>query len=168
MAKLVSLTNLSAFWTKVKAYIDAAKAAVLADAKTYADTKVSNLGAVLTFKGTKATLAEVQALTGMQTGDVWHVTANSAEYVYTGTAWEELGTTMDTSAFLTQSDVATGSANGTVAVRGTNVPVKGLGTAAYTASTAYATAAQGAKADTALQPADIEAVTDAEIDALFA
>ena len=31
----------------------------------------------------------------------------------------------------------------------------GLGTAATTASTAYATAAQGAKADTATQPADI-------------
>lgn len=168
MAKLVTLTNLSKFWTKAKEHIEAVKTAVLAEAKTYADTKVSNLGAVLTFKGTKANLDEVNALTGMQAGDVWHVTADSAEYVYTGTAWEELGTTMDTSAFLTQSDVATGSANGTVAVKGTNVPVKGLGTAAYTAATAYASATQGAKADTALQPADIEAVTDAEIDALFA
>lgn len=168
MAKFISLPNLSAFWTKVKAYIDAAKAAVLADAKTYADTKVSNLGAVLSFKGTKATLAEVTALTGMKQGDVWHVTANSAEYVYTGSAWEELGTTMDLSAYLTKPDIATGTTNGTVSVRGTNVPVKGLGSAAYTPSTAYATAAQGTKADTALQPADLEAVTDAEIDALFA
>lgn len=34
---------------------------------------------------------------------------------------------------------ATGSSNGTIAVDGTNVAVKGLGSAAYTASTAYAT-----------------------------
>lgn len=47
--------------------------------------------------------------------------------------------------------VTTGSANGTVSVDGTDVAVKGLGTAAYTSSTAYATAAQGAKADSAVQ-----------------
>ena len=34
---------------------------------------------------------------------------------------------------------ATGSANGTISVDGTDVAVKGLGSAAYTASTAYAT-----------------------------
>lgn len=36
--------------------------------------------------------------------------------------------------------IATGSANGTISVDGTDVAVKGLGTAAYTASTAYAAA----------------------------
>ncbi len=54
--------------------------------------------------------------------------------------------------------VATGGANGTIAVNGADVAVKGLGSAAYTASTAYATSAQGAKADTALQPGDIAAI----------
>ena len=38
------------------------------------------------------------------------------------------------------TSVATGSSNGTIAVNGTNVAVKGLGSAAYTASTAYAAA----------------------------
>ena len=47
--------------------------------------------------------------------------------------------------------VAEGSTNGTVAVNGTDVAVHGLGSAAYTASTDYATAAQGATADTAIQ-----------------
>ena len=47
--------------------------------------------------------------------------------------------------------VATGSTNGTVAVNGTDVAVKGLGSAAYTASSAYATSTQGGKADTAVQ-----------------
>lgn len=47
--------------------------------------------------------------------------------------------------------VATGSANGTISVDGTDVAVKGLGSAAYTNSNAYATAAQGTTAGTALQ-----------------
>lgn len=45
---------------------------------------------------------------------------------------------------------ASGSANGTIAIDGKNVAVKGLGSAAYTASSAYATAAQGTKADNAV------------------
>ena len=45
---------------------------------------------------------------------------------------------------------ASGSADGTIAIDGVNVAVKGLGSAAYTASTAYATAAQGTKADNAV------------------
>ena len=48
-----------------------------------------------------------------------------------------------------------GTKNGTVKFNGTDVPVHGLGSAAYTESTAYATAAQGTLADTALQKADI-------------
>lgn len=45
---------------------------------------------------------------------------------------------------------ASGSANGTIAIDGKDVAVKGLGSAAYTASSAYATAAQGTKADNAV------------------
>ena len=56
---------------------------------------------------------------------------------------------------LQQANITTGGANGTIAVKGIDVAVKGLGSAAYTASSAYATAAQGAKADSALQKADI-------------
>lgn len=52
---------------------------------------------------------------------------------------------------LQASDIATGGTNGTISVKGTNVPVKGLGSAAYTNSDAYATKAQGGKADTAYQ-----------------
>lgn len=45
--------------------------------------------------------------------------------------------------------IATGAANGTIAVDGIDVAVKGLGSAAYTEASAYATAAQGTKADQA-------------------
>ena len=51
--------------------------------------------------------------------------------------------------------VTTGTANGTIAVDGADVAVFGLGSAAYTDSDAYATAAQGALAATAVQPAAI-------------
>ena len=50
--------------------------------------------------------------------------------------------------------VATGSTNGTISVDGTDVSVKGLGSAAYTPRTDYATAQQGTKADSALQAGD--------------
>ena len=45
---------------------------------------------------------------------------------------------------------ATGSAKGTIAIDDVDVAVNGLGSAAYTESTAYATAAQGTKADNAV------------------
>lgn len=46
--------------------------------------------------------------------------------------------------------VEEGSSDGTIKVNGQAATVHGLGTAAYTASTAYATAAQGTKADAAM------------------
>lgn len=52
---------------------------------------------------------------------------------------------------LQKADITEGASNGTIAVEGTDVKVHGLGSAAYTASTAYATAAQGGKADSAVQ-----------------
>lgn len=63
--------------------------------------------------------------------------------------------------------VIEGSTNGTVSVDGTDVAVHGLGSAAYTASTAYATAAQGTKADTALQPSDVDRIGETAIRNLF-
>lgn len=63
--------------------------------------------------------------------------------------------------------VASGTANGTISVNtnGTSadVTVTGLGSAAYTNSSAYATAAQGTLANTALQPGDD--ITDLNNDA---
>lgn len=47
--------------------------------------------------------------------------------------------------------IATGTSNGSIQVGDADIAVKGLGSAAYTASTEYATKAQGDKADSALQ-----------------
>lgn len=51
--------------------------------------------------------------------------------------------------------VANGTANGTILVDGEAVSVGGLGSAAYTNANAYATAAQGELADSAVQPEDL-------------
>lgn len=73
--------------------------------------KKSELGAALTFKGGK-TVAEMEALTGMTQGDVYTVIEGGAavsgsqfkvgnEYAYDGSAWIELGGTVDLSGYLT-------------------------------------------------------------------
>ena len=55
----------------------------------------------------------------------------------------------DLTPYLVKENITTGGANGTIAVRGEDVAVKGLGSAAYTDAGAYATAEQGGKADSA-------------------
>lgn len=50
---------------------------------------------------------------------------------------------------LQESDITTGSANGTISVKGSDISVAGLKSAAYTESSEYATAAQGALAEAA-------------------
>lgn len=53
--------------------------------------------------------------------------------------------------------IATGDENGSIKVAGSNVAVYGLKSAAFTESTAYATAAQGALADSAVQNVTVTA-----------
>lgn len=66
------------------------------------------------------------------------------------------------------STLVEGTTNGTVEFNGTEVKVHGLGSAAYTGSSAYATSAQGGKADTAVQSISIggtaQTKTDGAID----
>ena len=65
---------------------------------------------------------------------------------------KELEATKETVASALQADdITTGGANGTIAVKGADVAVKGLGSAAYTETSDYATAAQGELADSAVQ-----------------
>lgn len=82
-------------------------------------------------------------------GDVHTALAGKADSTHTHTASDITDLNVGVTA------VATGKTDGTISVTSggtaTDIPVKGLGSAAYTESTAYATAAQGAKANTALQ-----------------
>lgn len=62
------------------------------------------LSAAMTYKGTKATVDALPA-TGNKIGDVWHVTADGGEYAWSGTAWEELGSVMDLSDYVEDTDM---------------------------------------------------------------
>ena len=63
--------------------------------------------------------------------------------------------TVQRAALPTAPKITTGGTNGTIKVGEEEVAVAGLKSAAYTDASDYATAAQGTKADTALQKADI-------------
>lgn len=101
----------------VKEDIATAKNEAISAASEDATTKVNTLktelqaeitakvASVFKFKGSKDTLTEVESLTDMMTGDVWHVNNDGKEYVYTGTEWELLGFTIDLSSYATTSAV---------------------------------------------------------------
>ena len=77
--------------------------------------KKSDITTVFRYKGTVATVADLQTVSNPQVGDVYQVTAGSSqgsasEYVCTNatstpTVWEELGTTIDLSAYATTAYV---------------------------------------------------------------
>lgn len=210
--------------------VDEKDSTTLSSAKSYTDTeigkvssKITALGSVMNYKGTKATKADLPT-TGNTTGDVWHVTADSGEYAWDGSAWQELGSTIDLSGYEVSSNKTTsvsssstdtqypsakavytalsGKANsshthtianitnlqttldGKAAKSHThtvsqitdfaaNIPINTVklnGTALTISSQAVnvqaATPAQGALADTALQPSDFVAIDNTYINAL--
>lgn len=111
-------------------------------AKDYADGLAKNYDAAGTAQG---------LVDGLNVSD----SAVTGQYV--SAVSEEKGKITVTRADLPTYTLGSGSANGTVAFNGADVAVTGLKSAAYTDAKDYATAAQGAKADTALQQADIVA-----------
>lgn len=108
-----------------------------------AKTDASNKDAVVLAEAQKASTAVQTNLdTHTNNGDI-HVTAADK------TKWN---------AAVQAADITTGTANGTIAVKGTDVAVKGLGSAAYVATTAFDASGAAAQALT-----DAKAHTDAEI-----
>ena len=72
----------------------------------YTKTEVDGLvSGVLHYKGTKATTSALPS-SGNITGDVWHITADSSEWAWDGSTWQELGTTVDLTGYLQSSDIA--------------------------------------------------------------
>ena len=94
------------------------------------------------------TSAEAQINAKIDTLD-YTDTAVAGEYV--SAVSENNGIISVTRAALPTYTLAEGATNGTVKFNGTEVAVHGLGSAAYTEASAYATSAQGTKADNALQ-----------------
>lgn len=122
------------------------KSAAYTDATDYA-TKA---------QGDKADTAVQKVIVGTQELEGTEITID------TETLLTDLG--VDPDSYLTSEDISTGTDNGTIKVKGTDIAVKGLGSAAYTKTDAYATSAQGAKADSAVQSVTIagEALTGEE------
>ena len=65
----------------------------------------SKITSIFRFKGSKATLAEIQAVESPEIGDVYHNIENGGEYVYDGTTWELLGLSVDLSDYAKTTDV---------------------------------------------------------------
>ena len=59
----------------------------------------------MNYKGTKASTAALPSSDNVQ-GDVWHVTADGSEWAWNGTAWEELGTAVDLSGYVEESEIS--------------------------------------------------------------
>jgi hypothetical protein len=76
---------------------------------TEVDAKVSS---VFRWQGTKDTTDDLPS-TNNTTGDVWHVTADSGEYAWDGSEWQDIGGIVDLSAYATTSYVDTAIANKT-------------------------------------------------------
>lgn len=116
MSKLITISGLSRFWTKVKTYIDNAlngkaasdhmhdyselmglptipsTVAQLTDAAQYA--KKTDIANAYIYKGSVAT---VDALpTSATAGDVYNVETDGMNYAWNGTAWDNLGSILDT------------------------------------------------------------------------
>lgn len=84
-------------------------AALSANQGKILDGKIADLASKITsifrFKGSKATLTEIQAVESPETGDVYHNIEDGGEYVYDGTTWELLGLSVDLSGYAKTTDV---------------------------------------------------------------
>lgn len=72
--------------------------------KAEVDAKVAG---VLSYKGTVATVEELDVIEAPAVGDVYHVTADKGEYAFNGTKWESLGSEVDLSAYAKTADIIT-------------------------------------------------------------
>lgn len=88
--------------TSTTAALSANQGKVLGERVTSLESKVT---AIFTFKGTKATIAELPNDDSQQVGDVWHVTEDNGEYVWGGSKWELLGLSVDLSNYALKTEV---------------------------------------------------------------
>ena len=86
--------------TSTTAALSANQGKLLGERVTSLESKVT---AIFTFKGTKATIAELPE--DAQVGDVWHVTENDGEYVWDSAEWELLGLSVDLSNYALKTEV---------------------------------------------------------------
>ena len=148
----------------------------------------TDITAVLKYKGTKATTAELPSSNNV-VGDVWFVTENNSEYAWNGTKWEMLGATVDLTSYLTKTEASniyltksnatstylTKTEAGTTYLKITDAAGKyvtstgledALAELLETIGTTYLTIANANS--TYAKKADITAITNGEIDTIMA
>ena len=151
-----SAVDLTGYATET--YVDQAETDAVNTAKGYTDTEVAEaVETAASDAQSKATAAETAAKSYADSKiAALDVTDAAVSGKYVSAVSEVDGKIQVTRADLpAAATLVEGTANGTVKFNGTDVAVHGLKSAAYTDASAYATAAQGALADSALQKADI-------------
>lgn len=128
-----------------------------AELTQYINTKISS---VWTWKGSKASLAEVQAVENPETGWVYQV--GNIEYAWNGVAWEELGPNIDLSLYLTADAVRQAIATAKQeAIDAAAITAQSKADAAQAAAVAAAASDAAAKANAAQAAAEATAASDA-------
>lgn len=93
------------YTTYTKAALDSSLGAKADASNVYTKTEIDQkLTGAMDYKGTKATVGDLPS-SGNTTGDVWHVTADGSEWAWNGSAWEELGTAVDLSGYVEESEI---------------------------------------------------------------
>ena len=93
------------YTTYTKAALDSSLGAKADASSVYTKTEIDQkLTGAMDYKGTKATVGDLPS-SGNTTGDVWHVTADGSEWAWNGSAWEELGTAVDLSGYVEESEI---------------------------------------------------------------
>ena len=83
--------------------------AELTDASDYATTSYvdGKVSGVYKPKGSVADMDALNAITGQVVGDVYNLTDTNMNYVWTGTVWDPLGSTVDLSGYYTKTETDT-------------------------------------------------------------
>ena len=147
-----SAVDLTGYATET--YVDQAESDAVQAAKTYTNEEIETISNALDGQISQAQ-QNAQAYADSKIAAL-DVTDTAVEGQYVSAVNEVDGKVVITRATLpAAATLVEGTANGTVKFNGTDVAVHGLKSAAYTEASAYATAAQGTLADSALQKADI-------------
>ena len=96
-------SDVTALTTRVGSLETAVGSGGLVDSKI-ASAIATALSSTMTYKGTKTAVNELPS-SGNAVGDVWHVSATGGEYAWDGTNWQELGSIMDLSNYVEDTDL---------------------------------------------------------------
>lgn len=97
--------GVSTYTTYTKDALDTSLGLKANASSVYTKTEIDQkLVGAMNYKGTKATTSALPTSSNTK-GDVWHITADGSEWAWNGEAWEELGTALDLSGYVEESEI---------------------------------------------------------------